>query len=197
MPKTNHEKWLSDGVEYSGQTETITFCECLQDILKGMRKEGCSEEEIREHLLAVADQFIDVATVFKKEFGDSSLSKDVKVRMVIDLEGGLVQGVYTDNPEVEVQAIVADYDIDGADEEDLLTVPEGVSDEDGRQFSAGSQEPGTAPKYVSGVFDMVKALEKKWKDDAAYAAPCGSRLDCNSCGAAIDGEGCDAFPGEV
>ncbi len=36
-----------------------------------------------------------------------------------------------------------------------------------------------------------------WVKEAAYAAPCGSKLDCNSCGAAIDGQGCDAFPEEV
>ena len=76
MPKPNIEQWLFDGAEYSGQTEIATFCECLQDILEGMRKEGChAENDIREHLLAVADQFIDVATVFKTEFGGSSLNK--------------------------------------------------------------------------------------------------------------------------
>ena len=34
--------------------------------------------------------------------------------IVIHLEGGLVQGVYSDGP-IEAKVIVADYDIDGGD----------------------------------------------------------------------------------
>jgi hypothetical protein len=44
----------------------------------------------------------------------------MKQRIVITLDGGLVQDIYTDGLDVEVY--VVDYDTDGADPADLKTV---------------------------------------------------------------------------
>lgn len=84
--------------------------------------------------------------------------KPAKARIVIDVKGGLVQGIYTDNPEIEVQAVVADFDTQGADEEELLSIP----DQEVEPFTAGLHSPGAAPQYVSKVFELTEEQRRKW-----------------------------------
>jgi hypothetical protein len=79
----------------------------------------------------------------------------------------LVQGVYTDNSDVEVEVIVADLDVEGADEEDILTMEvEHETDETKKwiaHFTAAIHPTGEAPKYVSKMFDRVEARDRRWK----------------------------------
>ena len=64
----NLQEWLRNGVEDSSQSETITFCELLLDMAAQMEQEGEDQEEIRQHMLAMAGEFIEVAQAFKNEY---------------------------------------------------------------------------------------------------------------------------------
>lgn len=67
--KPTLREWLRNGIEMSGSAETIEFCELLMGMAAWMVEEGEDEEAILEHMVAMADEFIDVAQAFKKAFG--------------------------------------------------------------------------------------------------------------------------------
>jgi hypothetical protein len=64
--------WLMHGIRMSWQTETMVFCDCLNDVLVEMLHDGVQMDAVLEHLLSMADQFIEVAQAFKKEFGSQA-----------------------------------------------------------------------------------------------------------------------------
>ena len=47
------------------------------------------------------------------------------MRLKIYIEGGLVQGVFTDTQD-EIEYVIVDYDTDGADDEDIFRHPDGT-----------------------------------------------------------------------
>ena len=49
------------------------------------------------------------------------------IRIIIHVEGGLVQGVYTDcsNESIPIEAIIYDYDTEGACEDSIVTLESG------------------------------------------------------------------------
>lgn len=61
-----------------------------------------------------------------------------KPRIVIKMEGGLIQEIGSDQP---VTVLLLDYDIEGADEEDLITV-------DGEQCSPTQWDLGEEKSFV-------------------------------------------------
>ncbi len=61
-------EWLQDKIKMSGQSEYAAFADCLSDTLIEMDTDGKTKDEIDEHLLSMADNFIEVAQAFKKEF---------------------------------------------------------------------------------------------------------------------------------
>lgn len=52
------------------------------------------------------------------------LKDDPRRRIIINLEGGLVQGVVAEDGS-ELDALVVDYDAEGADESDVVQIPQG------------------------------------------------------------------------
>ena len=81
----------------------------------------------------------------------------VKTRLVVFIEGGLVQEIYTDNPDAEIEVAVADHDIEGADEEDLITVT--LENGEDQEYCGSIRTLAHAPVYVDRLF---KATAKHW-----------------------------------
>jgi hypothetical protein len=74
-----------------------------------------------------------------------------KPRMVIVLDGGLVQNILAN---FDVEVISIDYDIDGADEEDLTPVPQGDGSVSDAYVSAHGVEFKT--NRVDDLFALIK-----------------------------------------
>ena len=71
------------------------------------------------------------------------------VRLVINIEGGLVQAVYTNNPAVRVECAIADYDIEGVDPDMIETDCEGI------EYIGRIENPVELPDYVNDVFETL------------------------------------------
>lgn len=71
-----------------------------------------------------------------------------KPTIVIHIDGGLVQAIYTNQP-IDVDVIVADYDVEGIRE--CLDVYE---DPDGEEMYKSEQVITVLPEYVNAVIAM-------------------------------------------
>jgi len=68
-----------------------------------------------------------------------------EIRLVIHLEGGIIQAVYSDS-DTSIRVAIQDLDIDGADQDEMATL------DDGTEF-VGSIQPTTSyPEHVARVF---------------------------------------------
>jgi hypothetical protein len=87
-----------------------------------------------------------------------------KIRIVVDVEGGLVQGVYTDLPELDIEVAVVDLDIEGADEEDILKVDQGdiATGPQVTEFTGAIHGPGEAREYVKRVFEVINDRDRRY-----------------------------------
>ena len=62
----------------------------------------------------------------RREFRGAHPAKDGWGSVIITVHGGLVQSVYTSNPQlvhIIGKVLILDYDIDGVSQEELVTVP--------------------------------------------------------------------------
>lgn len=82
--------------------------------------------------------------------------RDDIVRVVVGVEGGVVQGVSATHPGVEV--LVLDYDIDGADDGTYASVPQ-VGGEPSDAFLI-HHDTDEDPDWVNAVW---KVAEKFWR----------------------------------
>ena len=105
--------------------------------------------------------------------GDSQISLDAEgidaicerinlnepVRCLIGLEGGLVTGV-TSN--VLLEFTVLDYDVEGCDDDEVMTIPS--MDNDGREvevYKRGFYESEMDPDVVASLYQAIEAILTK------------------------------------
>lgn len=105
--------------------------------------------------------------------GDSHISLDAEgidaicerinlnepVRCLIGLEGGLVTGV-TSN--VLLEFTVLDYDVEGCDDDEVMTIPS--MDNDGREvevYKRGFYESEMDPDVVASLYQAIEAILTK------------------------------------
>ena len=105
--------------------------------------------------------------------GDSHISLDAEgidaicerinlnepVRCLIGLEGGLVTGV-TSN--VLLEFTVLDYDVEGCDDDEVMTIPS--MDNDGREvevYKRGFYESEVDPDVVASLYQAIEAILAK------------------------------------
>jgi len=87
------------------------------------------------------------------------LNLDVPVRCLIGLEGGLVTGV-TSN--VLLEFTVLDYDVEGCDDDEVMTLPS--MDNDGREvavYKRGFYESEVYPGVVASLYQAIEAILTK------------------------------------
>ena len=76
------------------------------------------------------------------------------LRIVIQVEGGVVQDICS-NSEVPIQAYIIDYDIEGADLDELMTTS------DGDEFVGYLEEIHWNEIHVKSIFNSSKAVAKE------------------------------------
>ena len=76
------------------------------------------------------------------------------LRIVIQVEGGVVQDICS-NSEVPIQAYIVDYDIEGADGDELMTTSEG------EEFVGHLTEIHWNESHVNSLFNASKAVAKE------------------------------------
>lgn len=94
------------------------------------------------------------------------------MRIAVILEGGLVQSVVTDRPNLlppDLEVLVIDYDTDGADPDDLSHVPQS----DGSLSAAIIHHPTLERATIA--LDAIRSLDPM---------ACGSEV-CGDCGASV------------
>jgi len=77
------------------------------------------------------------------------------IRIIIHIEGGLVQGVFTDcsSASIPIEAAIYDFDTEGASPHELIPLPEGVD-------VVGRLEPVIPhPERVKEVFDAFNLVD--------------------------------------
>lgn len=72
-----------------------------------------------------ADQFGTAEALAKR----IALHEPPTIGIGINIDGGVVQAVFTDTEGINIECIQVDYDTDGADEDELYWVPAGQEDE--------------------------------------------------------------------
>ena len=105
--------------------------------------------------------------------GDSQISLDAEgidtlcerinlnepVRCLIGLEGGLVTGVTSNVP---LEFTVLDYDVEGCDDDEVMTIPS--MDNDGREvevYKRGFYESEMDPDVVASLYQAIEAILTK------------------------------------
>lgn len=73
------------------------------------------------------------------------------IHLVVHVEGGLVQAVYTDSP-LNIRVAIQDFDIEGADLDELATLPNGT------EFLGHIEQAITDNLYVDEVFAAFDQL---------------------------------------
>jgi hypothetical protein len=73
------------------------------------------------------------------------------VRLVISIEGGLVQAVYTNNKAIKVDVAIVDYDVEGGDLDEIKT------DDCGNEYISRLETTCEAQPYVNEVFEKLLA----------------------------------------
>jgi hypothetical protein len=84
------------------------------------------------------------------------INRSEPVRCLIGLEGGLVTGV-TSN--VMLEFTVLDYDVEGCDADEIMTIPS--MDDDGKVvdvYKRGFYESEVAPDVVASQYDSIEAV---------------------------------------
>ena len=76
------------------------------------------------------------------------------LHIVIQVEGGVVQDICS-NSEVPIQAYIIDYDIEGADLDELMTTS------DGDIFVGHLEEINWNEIHVKSIFNSSKAVAKE------------------------------------
>jgi len=76
------------------------------------------------------------------------------LRIVIQVEGGVVQDICS-NSEVPIKAYIIDYDIEGADLDELMTTS------DGYVFVGHLEEIHWNEIHVNSIFNVSKAVAKE------------------------------------
>ena len=69
-----------------------------------------------------------------------------KTKLVITIEGGVLQNVYVDNPDVEIECIVVDYDTQTFDEDSLK------EDIDGNEYVSYNTSLVENTEFVNDIF---------------------------------------------
>lgn len=83
------------------------------------------------------------------------------INLVVHVEGGLVQAVYTDSP-LNIRVAIQDFDIEGADLDELATLPNGI------EFLGHIEPAITDNQHVDEVFAAFdQAIECDRKEDSA------------------------------
>jgi hypothetical protein len=78
-----------------------------------------------------------------------------KQTVVIMIEGGLVQWVFSDHPGLE--CIVYDYDVEGASLDELIIIPD--SDGDRREAYVRGEDVTVEPEYFAKLKTAIEAGE--------------------------------------
>ena len=76
------------------------------------------------------------------------------LRIVIQVEGGVVQDICSNSP-VPIKAYIVDYDTEGADGDELMTTS------DGEVFVSHLAEIHWNEIHVNSIFNSSKALAKE------------------------------------
>jgi hypothetical protein len=76
------------------------------------------------------------------------------LHIVVQVEGGVVQNICSNSP-VPIEVSIVDYDIEGADFDELMT----TSDED--KFVGHLEEIHWNEIHVNSIFNSTKAVAKK------------------------------------
>ncbi len=80
---------------------------------------------------------------------------DPSIRLVIKLEGGLVQWIGTDNTDHKIQIAIIDYDTDGADDDEIVEIPQddsGVAD-----AIARIEEAEVDVEFIASTFHAIRS----------------------------------------
>lgn len=83
------------------------------------------------------------------------MSEPIKICIII--EGGMVQGIITAG--VPVEAVVIDYDADGADPEDLVSIPQADGGE--AEATVALHEAEASGAFVLQVFEIAEGMEEE------------------------------------
>ena len=79
---------------------------------------------------------------------------DPSIRLVIKLEGGLIQWIGTDNTDHKIQIAIIDYDTDGADDDEIVEIPQ---DDDGvADAIARIEEAEVDAEFVASTFSAIE-----------------------------------------
>lgn len=98
------------------------------------------------------------------------------INLVVHVEGGLVQAVYTDSP-LNIRVAIQDFDIEGADLDELATLPNGI------EFLGHIEQAITDNQHVDEVFAAFDLLidrktdaqqENYLKTHGKFCPNCGS-----------------------
>jgi len=76
------------------------------------------------------------------------------LRIVIQVEGGVVQDICS-NSEVPIKVYIVDYDIEGADWDELMITP------DGEEFAGHLTEIHWNEIQVNSIFNSSKSVAKE------------------------------------
>lgn len=101
------------------------------------------------------------------------------INLVVHLEGGLIQAIYTDSP-LNIRVAIQDLDVEGADLDEIATFP------DGTEF-VGSIQQAISNNHV--IDEVFSALDSTFHDCTAADAQQKSYLKthgkfCPNCGSA-------------
>ena len=112
--------------------------------------------EIRSALKAMKAP-VDSAVIYglKTELNQlEAIFKEVPMEIIVEMEGGLINGVYTNSP---VDLYIVDFDTDGADKEDLFK----VQAENGDILQAYVRMEGGVPPVPEGIMEAFVREFKK------------------------------------
>lgn len=76
----------------------------------------------------------------------------MKPKVIIIIEGGIVQNVLTNDKQLEYSVI--DYDTDGLHDSDMTPVPQGGGREDIMAYIYGKSEPQVMPNIVEELIKL-------------------------------------------
>ena len=77
----------------------------------------------------------------------------MSVKIVINLDGGLVRDVYINDPSIDIECIVVDFDVEGVEEDKLKT------DIDGYEYVSHSERLFFLDEYVDDIFAQHNSIE--------------------------------------
>lgn len=134
-----------------GEDES-NLCDLLADLMHWSARDDSAADDDFNRALASA----------RMHFEAETDTTHKPLRIVIGVEGGVVQGASADGPCDDIDIMVADYDTEGADDDMMCTVDPIVCGKTGGRerttfFACGPGTPDADPEFVEKMYAAAEA----------------------------------------